>query len=330
MRSLRSIARIALNVAAIVAVGLFLYHQRHVFAGFRTAVATARWYWIVAAFGAEMVSLVPLAQAERIILRLARVQTPLGEMVAVTFASNAIASSVPAGAAVAEGYAFKRYKHFGAGDGQAAWAELAAGAIAFAALAGIALAGAIVNAGHVAAVVLPIVIVVFTGSVAAAELFRHPDLLCRVVDRIEQKLRRGEATDGVAARLREIADELGDIDVGVATWVTAYALSALNWFLDVVCLAFTFLAFGAPIPWGAILLAFAGTKVVSSIGITPGGLGLVEGGLVATLVAYHVQGATAAAVVVVYRALTLVGLVGVGWVLVAVLNAHGRHPHSQR
>jgi hypothetical protein len=41
---------------------------------------------------------------------------------------------------------------------------------------------------------------------------------------------------------------------------------------------------------GAVLLAFAGAKVVTSIGITPGGLGVVEGGLVATFVAYGVAG----------------------------------------
>jgi uncharacterized protein (TIRG00374 family) len=113
-------------------------------------------------------------------------------------------------------------------------------------------------------------------------------------------------------------------------WASAYSLSALNWLLDVACLALCFVAFDAPVPWAAILLAFAGTKVVSSIGITPGGLGLVEGGMVATLVAYHVPAVTAAAVVVVYRVLTLVGLVGIGWVMVGVLNAHGNHPHAHR
>ena len=94
--------------------------------------------------------------------------------------------------------------------------------------------------------------------------------------------------------------------------------------LDVVCLAFAFLAVGGSIPWGAVLLAFAGTKVVSSIGITPGGLGIVEGGLVATFVAYGANGATAVAAVIVYRALTLIGLVGVGWVVVAILAVEER------
>jgi uncharacterized membrane protein YbhN (UPF0104 family) len=50
--------------------------------------------------------------------------------------------------------------------------------------------------------------------------------------------------------------------------------------------------------------------------------------MVATFVAYHVEGAVAAAAVVVYRALTLVGLVGVGWAFLLFLSAQGRHPHE--
>ena len=328
-RRVRTAVRVLLNVGAAVTVAIFLYRQRGLAAGFVSAAADANWYWIGVAFVAEMASMLPLAQAERIVLRIARVDAPLGEMTAVTFASNAIASSVPGGAAVAQGYAFKRYKHFGAGDGEAAWAELSSGAIAFSALAGLALAGAVIDVGNAARVVIPILSVVFAGSLGAVALFRRPHLLCEVVDWLEQHVPKRSSGVGFAARLREIADELGEIRPPLRTWVIAYALSTLNWLLDVACLAFTYIALGAAVPWGAIFLAFAGTKVVSSIGITPGGLGLVEGGMVATFVAYHVDPGTAAAAVVLYRALTLVGLVGFGWVMVAVLRAQGRHPHHR-
>lgn len=320
--------RVVLTVAAAVVVAVFLYRQRDLAAGFRSAAAEAKWYWLGVAFVAEMASMVPLAQAERIVLRIAAVDAPLAEMTAVTFASNAIASSVPGGAAVAQGYAFKRYKHFGAGDGEAAWAELSSGAIAFSALAAIALAGSIIGVGHAAPVVIPILSVVLAGSLGAVALFRRPQLLCEVVDGIERRLPKRAGTDA-AERLRAIADELGDIHPPLSTWAGAYVLSVLNWLLDVVCLAFTFIALGAPIPWGAIFLAFAGTKVVSNIGITPGGLGLVEGGMVATFVALGVESGTAAAAVVMYRGLTIVGLVGFGWLMVAYLSAHGRHPHER-
>jgi hypothetical protein len=60
----------------------------------------------------------------------------------VTLASKAISASVPAGVALSEGYSFVRYRRFGAGTAVAAWSELAVGAIAFCALAALALPGA--------------------------------------------------------------------------------------------------------------------------------------------------------------------------------------------
>jgi uncharacterized protein (TIRG00374 family) len=116
----------------------------------------------------------------------------------------------------------------------------------------------------------------------------------------------------------------------MALWTSVWGLSALNWVLDAICLALAFKAVGSRIPWGAVLLAFAGSKVVTSIGITPGGLGIVEGGLVATFVAYGLPGADAGAAVLVYRALTLIGLVGIGWLFVALLAFEDRRAAERR
>jgi hypothetical protein len=114
-------------------------------------------------------------------------------------------------------------------------------------------------------------------------------------------------------------------------WASAWGLSVVNWLLDAACLALAFAAVRSRVPWGAVLLAFAGSKVVTSIGITPGGLGVVEGGLVATFVAYGLSGADAGAAVLVYRALTLIGLVGIGWgVVAAQAVADRRHDAAER
>lgn len=319
-----------LTIGAVVVVAVFGYRQRHVFSGFGNAVADANWYWVGLAFIAEVASMLPLAETGRIVLRCAGVNAPRGEMIAVTFASNAISSSLPAGAAVSQGYSYARYRHFGAAEAEAVWAGLASGAIAFSSLAGVALAGAIIDARRVAQVVIPALTVVFAGSLGAVEAFRRPYLIVRLAAWIERRFagRVGSVAARRSARLRELVYELGDVTPPLRTWVWAFSLSAMNWLLDVACLAFAFLAFDAHIPSAAILLAFAGTKVVSSIGVVPGGIGLVEGGMVATFVAYGVNGAGAAAVVVVYRALTLVGLVGFGWVLAGVLSADERRPHK--
>jgi uncharacterized protein (TIRG00374 family) len=147
-------------------------------------------------------------------------------------------------------------------------------------------------------------------------------LLIRGLDWMETHL--GPA-GGLLGRLTrgfcETARSLTHVRPSMRLWLVAWGLSALNWLLDVVCLALSFVAIHAPVPWGAVLLAFAGSKVVTSVGITPGGLGVVEGGLVATFVAYGTKSSSAVAAVLVYRAITYVGLVAVGWVVAAVLAA---------
>ena len=311
---------------AVAIVVFFFFRERHLFAGFGSTMSRITWHWLVLALVAELASIVPLAEAQRIVLSVGGVRAPRGQMILVILASNAISMSVPGGVAVAEGYAYKRYRKFGATKAVAAWAELAAGALAFCALAAIALAGAIIDARGVGAILVPVLTVVFVGSAAAAVVFRHPHVLVAWIEGIERQAGRGLGglVSRASARVRDIARGLRGVHPTVPQWMAAFWLSALNWLLDVACLAFAFLAVGGPIPWGAVLLAFAGTKVVSSIGITPGGLGIVEGGLVATFVAYGSDGATAIAAVIVYRALTLLGLVGVGWVVAGILALESR------
>jgi uncharacterized protein (TIRG00374 family) len=314
--------RIVLQIAAIAIVVVVAYRERHLFTGFGSLMTRLTWYWVVLAFVAELASIPPLAEAQLIVLRAGGTRPDRWRMSLVTLASNAVSMSVPAGVAVAEGYTYSRYRRLGASAAVAAWAELASGALAFAALAALALAGAVLAGGPGGRVLLPLLSVVVVGSFAAAALFRHPHILIAAVDWIESHVggRLGPLVARAATRTREMSRQLSFAHPTVLTWIAAFWLSTVNWLLDVACLALCFQAVGGRIPWGAVLLAFAGSKVVSSVGITPGGLGIVEGGLVATFVAYGTSGPTAVAAVLVYRALTFIGLVGIGWMAVATLS----------
>lgn len=329
MRSWRWVLRVGLQVVALGVAAFFFWRQRHVFEGFVSTIGRLRWPWVATAVAAELASIPPLAEAQRLLLRIRGLRPGRWQMALVTLASNAISMSIPAGVAVAEGYAYAKYRWLGAKQEVAAWAELAAGAIAFAALAGLALAGAIIARGPATGVLLPALCVVFAGALAAAELFRHPTLVTRAVRWLERHVGRqlGAIVARASRRAREAAEGLTELDPSLARWWAVAALSALNWLLDTACLVLAFVAVGARIPWGVALLAFAGTKVVSSSGITPGGIGIVEGGMVATFVAYGIKGSAAVAAVLVYRAITFVGLVGVGWLAAATLAAR---THAER
>jgi uncharacterized membrane protein YbhN (UPF0104 family) len=327
----KALLRVALQLAALGVVAYFFIRERELFVGFGAAVSSLNWYWVVLAFAAELASVPPLAEAQRMVLRAGGVESDRFQMNLVTLASNAISLSVPAGVAVAEGYSFTRYRRFGADTAVAAWSELASGAIAFCALSAMALVGAVIAGGGAESILLPLLSVVFAGSAGAAILFRYPTLLVRGLDWLEAHLGpAGNLLGRLTRGFCQTARSLKPVRPSMGLWTAAWGLSALNWFLDVVCLGLAFAAVGSRIPWGAVLLAFAGSKVVTSIGITPGGLGVVEGGLVATFVAYGLPGADAGAAVLVYRALTLIGLVGLGWLGVALLAVEDRRAAENR
>jgi len=331
-KSRRSIwLRVALQIAGVAIVIVFFFRERHLFLGFGSVISRVSWVWVVLSFVAEMASIAPLAEAQRLVLEVAGTSVPRWPMIQLTLASNAISMSVPAGVAVAEGYAYSKYRRFGATVAGAAWAELASGAIAFAALAGVALAGAIIAGGQPEPILLAVLAPVFVGATAAAVLFRHPHVLVRAIEWLERHVGRrlGALVARTSSRAREISQSLEHVHPSIGRWAVAGGLSACNWLLDAVCLALCFQAVGAPVPWGVVLLAFAGAKIVSSIGITPAGLGFVEGGLVAIFVAYGTSGSAAVAAVVVYRAVTFVGLVGIGWIVVGIL-AIGANKSSAR
>jgi uncharacterized membrane protein YbhN (UPF0104 family) len=315
--------RYGIEVASVGAVVYFFSRERHEFTGFVGTLSKLNWPWVGIAFAAELASIPPLAETQRIVLRAGGTKAPWWEMNLVTLGSNAISLSVPVGVAFAEGYAYARYRRFGAKAAVAAWSELASGAIAFSGLAGLALAGALIAGGRPLGWLLPLLSVVFAGSVGAAILFRHPHVLVKAFDWVEDRLhgRIGQWICEKTRRARDSLDSLTDIHPSLFRWTAAGLLSGVNWLLDAVCLALSFRAVGGPIPWGAVLLAFAGAKIVTSIGLTPGGLGIIEGGLAATFVAYGTPGKTAAAAILVYRALTLFGLVGIGWLAAAGLEA---------
>jgi putative heme transporter len=146
-----------------------------------------------------------------------------------------------------------------------------------------------------AALALPVVVAV------AALVLAHPRAVARLGARIERA--RQVSLDVVRAGW-------GRLSIGMA------AYTVLLFLLLQACLFVT----GAGVPWQIVLLAFCVERLATLVGLTPGGLGLVEVGLAGALVlAPGASPAAVAAAVLVYRALTfgleipVGGLLLLGW-----------------
>ena len=83
----------------------------------------------------------------------------------------------------------------------------------------------------------------------------------------------------IAARLRELASDPKLLSA-VIGWATA------NWLLDAASLWVFLRAFGGDVPLDGLIVAFGLANIICSFPITPGGLGIVEGVYIPTLVGF--------------------------------------------
>ncbi len=145
----------------------------------------------------------------------------------------------------------------------------------------------------VAAVALPVV------AGAAVLLLVHPGVLARLGSRVEQ---------GRTTALRVVAAGWRRLSTGSALYL------GLLFVLLLACLHVT----GAAVPWNVVLVAFCVERLATLVGLTPGGLGVVEAGLAgALMLAPGASPAGVAAGVLVYRTLTFGLEIPVGGLLLA-------------
>ena len=148
-----------------------------------------------------------------------------------------------------------------------------------------------------AAVIGVFLIGVFFGVVLSLVWGR--DTSVRAVKYVARRLRMNpdraaEVVHRLADRLRDLLDDKVLLR-RVAIWGT------LNWLLDAASLWVFLYALGATLSLDGLLVSFGLANLFAAIPITPGGLGIVEGIYIPTLVAFGVSPSVAALGVPIYR-----------------------------
>jgi len=117
---------------------------------------------------------------------------------------------------------------------------------------------------------------------------------------------------------RNLIEDLQTIRPSRRAWLGAWVLSLLNWTLDVACLAASCAALGVHVSVPALLLTYTAGMAASSLTALPGGVGVVEAALILGLTTAGAPLAAALGAVLVYRVLSLGGVVVIGWGVLAV------------
>jgi hypothetical protein len=288
-----------------------------------TAYRNLRWQqvpWLLAALAAEGLSFYCYALVQRRLLLVGGAHVTRRAMLSLAVAATGVTNLVPGGTAPASGWLVNQYRRRGIPMPLALWAVLAGGYAATVSILFLLLVGAAIAGLTGLWVFLVCLVALVTGAGAVAVAAGHlPGLLAR--------FESGDDTgDDPSTRRPLLVRVLGSIR-GAATFRTSFgsgteimSLSLANWSLDVVVLVSSFGLLGLPLPWRAVLFAYATAQVAGSLAPLPGGIGFVEGGMIGAFALAGSPVGSAVAATVIYRAVTCWLVAAVGSLMLIVIG----------
>ncbi|GAA0364468.1 lysylphosphatidylglycerol synthase transmembrane domain-containing protein [Actinoallomurus spadix] len=280
-------------------------------AGALWSVATgADPWWLVVMVLAQLASMAMFARVQRRLLRAGGVRLPLPRALQITYAGNALSTTLPVGPAVSVAFTFGRFRR--------------AGATPRLATAVIVVGGVVMNLGYAVVGLTALVAEPHSRSTAVTGLVALAAALCATA--LLWRWRRA-AMNGLALRvfgpllrhrfaapLTEMWQGRGALRLSTLDWGVLGLMAVLNWSFDILSLVAAGRAVGVHTSLYAAALAYYAAQAAGSmVPLLPGGLGAIEASLTASLVAFGARAVPAGAAVALYRLAAFWAVIGAGW-----------------
>jgi hypothetical protein len=284
---------------------------------------TPNWPLLGLAVLADLGSMGLFARMQRRLLRAAGTLVPIQRAVALAYAAHSLSVTLPGGPVFSTAFNFSQMRRFGATPAVASWAVAVSGTLSTGTLILIgAVGGVLTRGGHGWLALAGDVIVAIGLAVCLRTFVQHPNWLLWLCGKVLTGFARvtGRPVDRGTRLVSGAVAQLSAIRMSTRDLRVAMAFAAGNWLLDAVCFGLCCLAAGAPVSIAQIFVAYTAGMAAASVPLVPGGLGVVDGALALGLTAGGTPLDDAVAGVILYRLISLVLVIGVGWVLWAVLR----------
>lgn len=293
----------ALSLVALLALVGLLIHA--LLAGDRTLTIAAGWLvrarfsWVAAAIGCEVLSYLMYACAQRRLLGKSHRQLSTGWLASLAVCAQGVSNFLPAGYLAANVLNFRELCRRRVAGLEAGRLLVLSSALYIGSLACLTLLAGEVAGGRGGASVTDVRIgaaallgILLLAAVGISVLVRA-DLL-RLPRAWHVRLRRFRVSMPAAS--------------------TSLALFVAAWLADAGCLVGAMRAVGASPAWSLVPIAYCAAQLMSFLPFTPGGLGLVEGSLTVALVAAGATSGRVLAAVLLYRLVSYWGTLPCGLV----------------
>ncbi len=327
-------------VFAVIVLVLYLLLPKLVDTEQTVALLTrASWVLLAAAIALEVMALLGYANLTRYILKVLDIHLRLREVLAITLSGLAVSHILSAGGVggwVVTYNALRKHRvpHgliFVAIAAQQFFNYIVLWFVFALALLWLVIARGESIAGYVVGIVL-IGFILWLTSYGVylynhrARMRRRAQQVAHIVNRIwRRKVIQEDHIDGwldnLFAGMRRMTSHRG-------AFRTTTALACAFWAFDLLCLYVTFWAFDYHIGFGYLAVGYVVAYAIGTLAPTPGGLGAVEGIMIALYVSFGVPSATAVAVVLVYRLINFWLPIPPGFIAYFVVRP-GRRPIAE-
>jgi putative heme transporter len=291
-------------------------------------LAHLRWSWLALGLVFALAALAVYGEIHRQFLVVGGAHLAVPTVQGINIVENAVSTTIPVvGGAGALAYAIGQLRRRGVDAALASWSVLVAGLLDTLVL--VALGALALGWAHRIPMPLAVVLAVAVALVAVGgwSVLTHPTVLrhgLHVLLQVGNLIPLGcrECRQARAERIEQSAQRLATrvalLRPGGGRWLVLVGLTMVSWLFDYLTLVVVVVAIGLPVPWPVLAVGFLVVQGSIALQIFPGGAGIAETGLLGVLVAAQVPVAPAAASVLIYRAISWLGLSALGWVVYAV------------
>lgn len=267
---------------------------------------------------ASVASLVAMSGVMQQLIIAGDVSVSLKEATAVSFASNAWSTTLPAGPAFSALLTFHVQRSWGVTVALCAWFFVVSSAVSTIWLVLIGLSGVMLFSASIALSALITSLVLMVLLLAGLFWVTNNPL------KVERWLRRQKLISGKLLKsIVEQVRNLKEVHLSRYQFLSVSAFSLGHRLFDMASLWACVWAVSGAIPWmnagenqttlAGVTLAYITAKLAGSAQITPAGLGTVEAAIIATLVATGMTAVDATSAAVIYRLISFALMTVIGW-----------------